>query len=41
MNQEKMLTYRIYNEVDGLKGFLNSDFDEWSNFDRCESIGVQ
>jgi len=29
------------NEVDGLKDFLNSDFDEWSNFDRCESIGVQ
>ena len=29
------------NEVDGLKGILNRDFDEWSNFDGWESISVQ
>ena len=28
-------------EVEGLKDILNRDFDEWSNFDRCENIGVQ
>jgi len=28
-------------EVDGLKDILNRDFDEWSNFDRCENIGFQ
>ncbi|MCR8539669.1 MAG: phosphoenolpyruvate carboxykinase [Prochlorococcus marinus CUG1439] len=29
------------NQVDGLKGILNKDFDEWSNFDSWESISVQ
>ena len=29
------------NRVDGLKGILNMDFDEWSNFDSWESISVQ
>ena len=28
-------------QVDGLKGILNRDFDEWSNFDSWESISVQ
>ena len=29
------------NQVDGLKGILNRDFDEWSNFDGWESVSVQ
>ena len=29
------------NQVDGLKGILKSDFDEWSNFDGWESNSVQ
>ena len=29
------------NKTDGLKGILNRDFDEWSNFDSWESILVQ
>ena len=29
------------NQVEGLKGILNMDFDEWSNFDNWESISVQ
>ena len=29
------------NQADGLKGILNKDFDEWSNFDSWESISVQ
>ena len=29
------------NQVDGLKGILNRDFDEWSNFDSWESISIQ
>ena len=29
------------NQVDGLKGILNRDFDEWSNFDSWETISVQ
>ena len=28
-------------QVEGLKGILNMDFDEWSNFDSWESISVQ
>ena len=28
-------------KADGLKGILNSDFDDWSNFDSWESISVQ
>jgi len=35
-------SYLVYvNQVDGLKGILNRDFDEWSNFDGWESISVQ
>ena len=29
------------NKVDGLKGILNWDFNDWSNFDNWESISVQ
>ena len=29
------------NKVDGLKGILDMDFDEWTNFDAWESISVQ
>ena len=29
------------NRADGLKSILNSDFDEWSNFDCWESISAQ
>ena len=29
------------NQVDGLKGILNMNFDEWSNFDSWESISIQ
>ena len=29
------------NQADGLKGILNRDFDEWSNFDSWEIISVQ
>ena len=29
------------NQVKGLKDILNMDFEEWSNFDRWESIGAQ
>ena len=29
------------NQVDGLKGILNRDFEVWSNFDGWESISVQ
>ena len=29
------------NQADGLKGILNREFDEWSNFDSWESISVQ
>ena len=28
-------------KTDGLKGILNKDFNEWSNFDSWESIAVQ
>ena len=28
-------------KVDGLKGILDMDFDEWTNFDSWESISVQ
>ena len=35
-------SYLVYaNQVDGLKGTLNRDFDEWSNFDSWESISFQ
>ena len=29
------------NQADGLKCILDRDFEEWSNFDRWESISVQ
>ena len=29
------------NQADGLKGILERDFDEWSNFDSWESISAQ
>ena len=29
------------NHVDGLKGILNMDFDDWTNFDSWQSISVQ
>ena len=53
MNQNFIKTIGIYdeprkdshlvyvNQADGLKGILNRDFDEWSNFDSWESISVQ
>ena len=35
-------SYLVYvNQADGLKGILDRDFDEWSNFDCWESISVQ
>ncbi len=35
-------SFLVYvNQVDGLKGILNMNFDEWSNFDSWESISVQ
>jgi len=35
-------SYLVFvNQADGLKGILNRDFDEWSNFDSWESISVQ
>ncbi len=35
-------SFLVYvNQADGLKGILNRDFDEWSNFDSWESISVQ
>ena len=34
--------YLVYvDQVNGLKGILNRDFDEWSNFDSWESISLQ
>jgi len=29
------------NQVDGLKGILNMNFDDWSDFDSWESISIQ
>ena len=37
--KDSLLVY--VNQVDGLKGILNMNFDEWSNFDSWESISVQ
>ena len=28
-------------KLDGLKGILSSDFDDWSNFDSWENVSVQ
>ena len=53
MNQNSVKTIGIYdeprkhshlvyvNQADGLKGIFNIDFDDWSNFDSWESIGIQ
>jgi len=41
-DESRKNSYLVYvNKVDGLKGILNKDFDEWSNFDSWESISVQ
>ena len=41
-DQSRKDSHLVYvNQVDGLKGILNMDFDEWSNFDSWESISVQ
>jgi len=41
-DQSRKGSHLVYvNQVDGLKGILNMDFDEWSNFDSWESISVQ
>ena len=37
--KDSLLLY--VNKVDGLKGILDMDFDEWNNFDGWESISVQ
>ena len=35
-------SYLIYiNQADGLKGVLNRDYNDWSNFDDWESISAQ
>ena len=53
MNQNSVKTFGIkdesrkdaylfhVNQEEGLKGILNKDFDQWSNFDSWESISVQ
>ena len=34
-------SYLVYvNQADGLKGILNRDFDEWSNFDSVRFINI-
>ena len=41
-DQSRKDSYLVYvNQVNGLKGILNMDFDTWSNFDSWESISVQ
>ena len=41
-DQSRKDSHLVYvNQVDGLKGILNMNFDEWSNFDSWESISVQ
>ena len=37
--KDSLLVY--INQVDGLKGILSKDFNEWSNFDSWESISAQ
>ena len=53
MNQNSVKTIGINDEprkdsylvcvdqIDGLKGILNRDFNKWSNFDSWESISIQ
>ena len=41
-DQSRKDSYLLHvNQVDGLKGILNMNFDEWSNFDSWKSISVQ
>ena len=41
-DQSRKDSHLVYvNQVDGLKGILNMNFDAWSNFDSWESISVQ
>ena len=41
-DQSRKGSHLVYvNQVDGLKGILSMNFDEWSNFDSWESISVQ
>ena len=41
-DQSRKDSHLVYvNQVDGLKGILKMNFDEWSNFDSWESISVQ
>ena len=41
-DQSRKDSHLLYvNQVDGLKGILNMNFDEWSNFDSWESISIQ
>ena len=37
--EESLLSF--VNEVEGLIDILDKDFDDWSNFDEWESLGVQ
>ena len=41
-DQPRKDSHLVYvNQVDGLKGILDMDFDDWINFDGWESISVQ
>ena len=41
-DQSRKGSHLVYvNQVDGLKGIRDMDFDEWTNFDAWESISVQ
>jgi len=41
-DQSRKNSHLVYvNQVDGLKGILNRNFNKWSNFDSWESISVQ
>ena len=41
-DQSRKDSHLLYvNKVDGLKGILDMDFDEWTNFDGWESISAQ
>ena len=41
-DKQRKNAYLLYvNQAKGLKDILNSDFDDWSNFDAWESISLQ
>ena len=41
-DEQRKDSYLVHlNQVDGLKGILNKNFNDWSNFDSWESISVQ